>query len=443
MKTVNLLILAVIISQTALAQNLVRNGNFEQHAKCPDDFTQWNVSMEFLPNWNFPNKGTADYFNTCGTGNAAVPDNFAGTMLPHSGNAYIGMVLKSLKPNYREYVQTKLIEPLLKDSIYCMSFFYSFSQYSGFGVKKVGAYFGATELKQLTDEVLPVESQLTFSINLTNDRKDWIEACVTFKAAGNEQYITLGNFLNDAKTEVVPFDNSKLPADKNKNYAYLYVDSMVVNQLANCNYCSCSAYKQLIVDFEAHEVSGNNLTDGYLAAKVSGGKTPYTYLWNTGSSSRALHNLQAGDYSVVITDALGCKVSNSFSMPQPENFMSILEVIEPGVPLELKNISFGIDDAVLSLNAANNIAQVAEYLLKNASVKVKLIGHTDNSGSDSYNLSLSLQRAEAVKQKFIALKITPERIETEGKGATLPLASNQTEVGKAKNRRVELVIITR
>lgn len=66
-------------------------------------------------------------------------------------------------------------------------------------------------------------------------------------------------------------------------------------------------------------------------------------------------------------------------------------------------------------------------------------GHTDAVGSDSYNFKLSLKRAESVQSELVRLGVSAERIRIRGFGESKPAASNQTEEGRAKNRRVELV----
>ncbi|MFV1984460.1 MAG: OmpA family protein [Thiohalomonadales bacterium] len=76
-------------------------------------------------------------------------------------------------------------------------------------------------------------------------------------------------------------------------------------------------------------------------------------------------------------------------------------------------------------------------------VYIEIIGHTDDVGSKKENQILSQQRAEAVSQNLIKAGVDPEKIITVGAGASLPIASNQTEEGRAQNRRVEVVVLGR
>ena len=69
------------------------------------------------------------------------------------------------------------------------------------------------------------------------------------------------------------------------------------------------------------------------------------------------------------------------------------------------------------------------------------VGHTDSVGSDAYNQKLSVRRAEAVKAYLVSKGIEKNRIYTEGKGETQPVASNKTTEGRSKNRRVEIEVV--
>ena len=77
---------------------------------------------------------------------------------------------------------------------------------------------------------------------------------------------------------------------------------------------------------------------------------------------------------------------------------------------------------------------------ENPSVSICIIGHTDNVGSDADNMRLSLGRSEAVRHDLITRGVDASRLEAIGKGETMPVATNDTEEGRAQNRRVEFEI---
>ncbi|NLR67017.1 OmpA family protein [Chitinophaga varians] len=86
------------------------------------------------------------------------------------------------------------------------------------------------------------------------------------------------------------------------------------------------------------------------------------------------------------------------------------------------------------------LKDIANVLTENAAVKVKIVGHTDADGNDKLNLDLSKRRADAVKAALGKdFGIDVARLETDGKGKTQPIDNNNTEVGKANNRRVEFI----
>lgn len=90
-----------------------------------------------------------------------------------------------------------------------------------------------------------------------------------------------------------------------------------------------------------------------------------------------------------------------------------------------------------SLSAIN---VVAEYLKSNPTIKLKVVGHTDNVGQDAANLDLSSRRAKSVVNELVDYhKIDPSRLTSEGMGETKPIGDNNTMEGRAKNRRVEFI----
>jgi OmpA-OmpF porin, OOP family len=103
-------------------------------------------------------------------------------------------------------------------------------------------------------------------------------------------------------------------------------------------------------------------------------------------------------------------------------------------------ISFDTDSAGIKPESAQAIGEVASLLKADPGLKIFVVGHTDNSGSVDHNLKLSQDRAQAVLQALVRDHgIAAARLKASGCGQYAPVASNDTEEGKAKNRRVELV----
>ena len=87
------------------------------------------------------------------------------------------------------------------------------------------------------------------------------------------------------------------------------------------------------------------------------------------------------------------------------------------------------------------IDSIAVMMKKHPEIRLSIEGHTDNLGSSSYNLELSTARALAVKQALITLSIEEKRLSSKGSGESKPIADNTTDQGRAKNRRVEFVLL--
>ena len=104
-------------------------------------------------------------------------------------------------------------------------------------------------------------------------------------------------------------------------------------------------------------------------------------------------------------------------------------------------LEFETDSARLASMSARQIGTVAAVLKAYPERYILVEGHTDNTGDSAYNAKLSLDRAQAVREALIARGIEPGRISAVGTGDANPVASNDTEEGRAQNRRVELVVV--
>jgi OOP family OmpA-OmpF porin len=103
-------------------------------------------------------------------------------------------------------------------------------------------------------------------------------------------------------------------------------------------------------------------------------------------------------------------------------------------------IFFDFDKAELKSESEAQLAEMALFLKTHADTRVFVTGHTDNKGTLDYNLSLSDRRAKAVVTRLSSrYGISADRLVPRGLGQLAPLASNDTEAGRAKNRRVEMV----
>lgn len=112
-----------------------------------------------------------------------------------------------------------------------------------------------------------------------------------------------------------------------------------------------------------------------------------------------------------------------------------------GIQITFDNaILFDFDSATLRTGSEDNLGNLAASLQKYPNTDVLVVGHTDASGSDSYNQKLSEERAGSASSYLIRQGISASRITTIGKGEREPVASNDTDYGRQQNRRVEVAI---
>lgn len=121
-----------------------------------------------------------------------------------------------------------------------------------------------------------------------------------------------------------------------------------------------------------------------------------------------------------------------------------VEVVRDGDNITLdmpEAITFGFDSATLNRNAYGVLDRVAETLKEYDQTLIEVAGHTDSVGSEAYNQKLSERRAQAVADYLISRGVSGTRLMVIGAGESHPVASNETEAGRAENRRVELTIV--
>ncbi len=120
-----------------------------------------------------------------------------------------------------------------------------------------------------------------------------------------------------------------------------------------------------------------------------------------------------------------------------------LDPVEVGITVRLDNIFFDFDKTTLKPESYAELNKVLNFLESNPNVEIEIAGHTDNKGSDDYNVQLSHGRAQAVVEYLISQGITYERIVAQGYGEKVPVASNDTDKGRAINRRVEFTVLSK
>ncbi len=107
----------------------------------------------------------------------------------------------------------------------------------------------------------------------------------------------------------------------------------------------------------------------------------------------------------------------------------------------MRNIFFDFDSYELLHESYAELNKISEFLKENPNIKIEIGGHTDNVGTQAYNKALSENRAKAVYSYFINQGISSQRLSYKGYYFSVPIANNETEEGRAQNRRTEFKII--
>ncbi|MEB8344802.1 OmpA family protein [Flavobacteriaceae bacterium KMM 6898] len=221
-----LLLTVVLVMNFAmcLGQNLIKNPSFEMHAECPKRMGNFNID---LPYWSTPTRGTTDYFNSCSK-SMGINNNFKGSQKPFHGMGYAGFYVIAPE-DYREYIQAEISNTLVKGKKYHVSFYVSLAEKSDYAIRDLGVlfaekkislnsknYLSKTQIYSIGDNSFNFQ-EIRGSKFLTSDKK-WVKLSTEFIADGNENYMILGNFDNNASTRRI---------DTKKDLrigAYYYID---------------------------------------------------------------------------------------------------------------------------------------------------------------------------------------------------------------------------
>lgn len=218
-----LLGLGMLVGLAVKAQvNLVPNPSFEDFSDCPFSTSSLNYAI----GWINPTGYSPDYFNACDTGMfAGVPKNSFGIQSAKTGYAYAG-IITMIETDSREYIQSQLTDQLLANYTYEVSFYVSPADVSTYVSNDVGAYFSAAPIHSIPANsllYLPYTPQVQNNpiTNPLNARDTWIKVSETFTASGGEQYITIGNFKDDASTDTVHYPTIPTPSFFHASYHYI------------------------------------------------------------------------------------------------------------------------------------------------------------------------------------------------------------------------------
>jgi hypothetical protein len=227
MKKIKLLTLLILLAETIYSQqNLVPNPSFEAYTLCPTIDNASDIS--YCLNWTNPTIYSPDYFNGCDTTAESwysVPENGFGFQSAHTGSAYSG-IITMIEINGREYIQAELIDTLISNRKYCVSFYVSASDSAPYTSNDIGVYFSEDPVSSNNTFFLPLDPQVFNNSTVTklDNRASWTEVSGEFIAQGREKYITIGNFKDDASTDTTYY----VDGSNALSFSYHFIDDVSV-----------------------------------------------------------------------------------------------------------------------------------------------------------------------------------------------------------------------
>ena len=209
----------VLLNLQLEAQNLVPNPSFEDTVHCP--FGPGMITS--LENW-IRVKGSIDVFNSCAEGDYSMPVNKHGDQQAYDGGAYIGIANWALSlNNAREFVGVSLTNPLEAQQRYLVKYHLSMADTVGYALRNFGALFTTSQPPNELSVLLGSEPQVVYEgAEFLDDQDGWMVIEGSFVAEGGEQFLTLGNFDDDANTDTLSISNEHAES------SYYYLDNVSV-----------------------------------------------------------------------------------------------------------------------------------------------------------------------------------------------------------------------
>jgi len=306
--------------------NLVPNPGFETNTGLPSALGQYNL----VDNWSNsggPTAFSADYFHTNGIGVAQLPTTSLLTSMPNSGNATMGAIIYSFASNYREYINVQLTSPLIVGTTYDVSFYVTAGQFNGnaggTGANNIGAHFSVGAITQPAGSA-PFNIAPVFNYNTVFYDSNWVQMSFQYTATTPVDYLTVGNFYDDAGTTTIIYD----PLSSGFNQAIIMYDDFCVTAVS--------------VPISGYTVSDTAFCEGTCITITDASTLGNTWEWTFNGGTPATSIIQnpgtvcfnaAGIYTIeqIVTNSFGSDTTTS----TVEVFPSPIIDTGAGVTLEL------------------------------------------------------------------------------------------------------------
>lgn len=337
--------------------------------------------------------GSFEDANTCTESDAECsPEAWKTTsplLLTYSGdqsNRFVGFTIYNPSvPDTRQYLQIKLLCPLQKDITYRFSF-----RLKAFNlqIESIGALFSDSILFFDKDILINIKPKIDFHIQIIavpkRKKTDWNQFEVKYTAKGFEKYLIIGNYQSDSEQKRNFTDKPKI--------------------FTNYQYC--------IDDIELVPIDKIEICPEYEEIKE------ILYSLNDRHPLRR-YNLFGDDVK-----------------------KEQLEVIEKQKidTITVGNVLFEFDSYDLTKNGLDHLDSIFNRTNKETIESIRIHGHTDSIGDQQYNMRLSLNRANTIKEYLSSQDLESIIIEIQGFGDKYPVDNNTTGIGRQNNRRVEIIL---
>jgi outer membrane protein OmpA-like peptidoglycan-associated protein len=357
---------------------MISNGSFELTEK---KVKNGEGEIGFATPWFSPSlDNPADIYAKGNKKGYGIPENNRGYMDVDDGVKYAGFRAFSYRGKLpRTYLQIKLTKPLIAGKKYCVQFNIVLSKTSKYASNGIGMYISEKKPKDKDFQAFAMTPQIRNERNkIYEDQHAWRKVCGVYIATGNERYIAIGNFTDDAdmsdKRDFLKKRKLKEFPQLQVVEAYYYIDEVSLINLEELDVCAC----------DDEDDGGNQMKVVYSTS-------------------------QSDDMDLDDADLL-----------------------------ELKNIYFNKNATTPS--SAGTIREVIEILKANQDLNVEITGHMDKV-EDRDNLNdLSIERAEAVYNYLIKNGIDASRLSKKGVKSAQPQDESGTQASLAKNRRVSFKV---
>lgn len=347
----------------------------------------------------------------------------------HSGDYVNGLCMYNNREN--EFLHVKLLEPLDDGETYRLSLQAQLMHAKCFNdpvQKLIGVHFG----KESLDTHIPGDLYLKPQVNLQlpdSNRFEWFELKGQYTAQGGEEYLTIGYFAATQTEEIrraerganlpeIEDDSEKTESDK--SWLYLPPDEQKKY---------IKARKKKAKKRKRRKQNSESVPD---FSKPSSHWEDFPETGRDPNSTFFMVRYYFDDFCLAPIPAVG-KIDCTPSTPPV--------ILEKGRSIALRNVFFETDEAALLDESIVQLSGLHRILLDYPEMTIELRGYTDDRGESAYNLSLSQERAAAVKSWLVEQGLSETRIESRGFGEQNPVESNSTEAGRARNRRVEFFIV--